>query len=340
MDFYRNKSALVTGGTGSIGSEIVRQLLSRGLRQVVVFSRDEIKQFLMASSIEDEHLRMYMGDIRDLESVREVFEKFQFDMIFHAAAMKHLVVCEDEPMEAVKRNVIGTDNLLRMARLYKLPNLVTISTDKAASPACVMGATKFIGEQITVNAALDSGNSYCCVRFGNVANSRASVIPIMIRRIIDGKRLWISDPDVTRFIMRISDAVKLVLDACTMAKGGEKFILKMKMMRLGELADTMTERIYPRFHERAAQEVEVRELARGEKLHEELLNTNEYPDVLENDHMFLIPRYGMSAEEAMEAYPGFGPAQVEIYKSDLAAEIDRGELEAIISEYIKSERYG
>ena len=243
--FFKNKRILVTGGTGSIGSEIVNQLLKNNAKEVVVFSRDEIKQFLMNSSVEDNRLKMFMGDVRDLESVRNVFEIYNFDIIFHAAAMKHLVVCENEPMEAVKTNIIGTENIIRMANVKNIQQVITISTDKAASPTSVMGATKFISEQITINAAMETGKKYSCVRFGNVANSRGSIIPLMIKRMKEGKDIWMSDPNVTRFIMRISDAVKLVLDSSKISQGGEKFILKMNGFKLDEMVDVMANKISP-----------------------------------------------------------------------------------------------
>jgi FlaA1/EpsC-like NDP-sugar epimerase len=336
-NYFKNKRALVTGGTGSIGSEIVRQLLKNDISEVVVFSRDEIKQFMMRSTIEDERFTEYMGDVRDLESVRGVFELFDFDIIFHAAAMKHLVVCENEPIETVKTNILGSNNIIRMAKVQNVPQLVAISTDKAAAPTCVMGATKFIAEQITINTAKETGNKYSCVRFGNVANSRGSVIPLMVKRIKEGKEIWISEPKVTRFIMRISDAVKLVLDASKISKGGEKFILKMKAFELKDLAEVMVKKIYPIISPtKSASKAKILGLSRGEKLDEELLNTIESENIFENKYMYLIPPFEMKEKTINKLYPGFNRAKVDSYNSRLADRMDQKELEKIIKEFIET----
>jgi UDP-N-acetylglucosamine 4,6-dehydratase len=206
------KTVLVTGGTGSIGSEIVLQLLQTNVSKVIVFSRDEIKQFSMQQRVNDPRLEMFMGDIRDYATLETVFENNKIDLVFHAAAMKHLVVAEHEPTECAKINILGTANLIHLCLKYKVSKTITISTDKAASPSSVMGATKFIAERITLNGNNNNFNQkFSCVRFGNVANSRGSVIPIMVDRIKNNKNIWITNPEVTRFLIRISDAVKLVL---------------------------------------------------------------------------------------------------------------------------------
>lgn len=251
---FKGKTILVTGGTGSVGSEIVRQLLEYDINKVIIFSRDEIKHFLMEQEIDDDRVEFIMGDIRDYNSIEFVFERYKIDIVFHAAAMKHLVVCENEPIECANTNVRGTNNLMRLCIKFRVPKAVTISTDKAASPTSVMGASKLIAERITLNAdsLTDNKQRFCCVRFGNVANSRGSVIPIMIARVMKGKDIWVSNPNVTRFVMRISSAVDLVLQATKITEGGELFVLKMKAFKLGDLVELMKNRIAPKLNKKLA----------------------------------------------------------------------------------------
>jgi FlaA1/EpsC-like NDP-sugar epimerase len=223
------KAVLVTGGAGSIGSSIVEQLLEFRVGKVIILSRDEIKHFLLKSRIPDPRLETVVCDVRDYHGLERIFNRYHIDMIFHAAAMKHVVVSEHFPIECARTNIIGTQNLVDLAVKFRIPKLITISTDKATSPSSVMGATKFIAEKVTLNA------NYSCVRFGNVANSRGSVIPVLIDNLVLGKPITITDTRVTRFIMGIPDAVKLVIQASQHARGGEIFILKMKAFRLGDL---------------------------------------------------------------------------------------------------------
>ena len=207
----KGKTVLVTGGTGSIGSEIVKQIFNYEINKVIIFSRDEIKHFLIKKRILNERLETVVGDIRDYRSAQRVFEENDIDLIYHAAAMKHVVLCEDFPIESAKTNIFGTQNIVDLAVKYGVPKLLTISTDKSAYPVNVMGATKFIAEKITLNA------NYSCVRFGNVANSRGSVIPVFIDSLLNNMPINISDPNVTRF--GIPDAVKLVIKATRYEKG-------------------------------------------------------------------------------------------------------------------------
>lgn len=170
-DILNSKIVLVTGGTGSIGSEIVRQLLDFDIKKVIIFNRDEIKQFIMKQELDDPRLEYIMGDIRDYNSIQNVFERNCIDFVFHTAAMKHLVVCENEPIECSETNVVGINNLIRLCVKYKVPKTITISTDKAAWPTSAMGASKLIGERITLNGnKVSNGKSkFCCVRFSNVS---------------------------------------------------------------------------------------------------------------------------------------------------------------------------
>jgi UDP-N-acetylglucosamine 4,6-dehydratase len=223
---FNGKSILITGGTGSIGSELLRQILSMDVERVIVFSRDEIKHFLLKKRIQDSRLKTIIGDVRDYKSLEGVFDEFDLDIIYHAAAMKHVVICEDNPVECIKTNILGTINLTDLARKHKISKMITISTDKSANPINIMGASKFIAERITLDA------NFSCVRFGNVANSRGSVIPVFLNSLICKSAFEITDPAATRFIMEIPEAVELILNATHNCQGGDIFILKMRSFNL------------------------------------------------------------------------------------------------------------
>ena len=322
----KGKTVLVTGGTGSIGGEIVRQILDYETNKVVIFSRDEIKHFLIKKRILDDRLETVVGDVRDYRSVQRVFEENDINLIYHAAAMKHVVMCEDFPIESAKTNIFGTQNVVDLAIKYGIPKLITISTDKSAYPVNVMGATKFIAEKITLNA------NFSCVRFGNVANSRGSVIPVFIDNLLNKKPISITDPDVTRFIIGIPDAVKLVIKATEYANGGDIFILKMKAFQLGDLLDVILDRIAPRLGiSKEDIEVNITGLLQGEKLHEDLINNTESNRVYELDDMYVILR----DDENVSKYQNIKKINLHEYTSKDVKLISKDEMEEIVMEYLK-----
>jgi len=323
-DKLRGKTVLVTGGTGSIGSEIVKQLLDYEVNKVIIFSRDEIKHFLVKKRILNERLVTVVGDVRDYRSVQRVFEEFNIDLIYHAAAMKHVVICEDFPIESAKTNILGTQNVVDLAIKFGIQKMITISTDKSAYPVNVMGATKFIGERITLNA------NFSCVRFGNVANSRGSVIPVFIDNLLNKKPISITDPNVTRFIIGIPDAVKLVITATEYAKGGDIFILKMKAFRLGDLLDLILDKIGPRLGVKDEIKVNKTGLISGEKLHEDLINNTESNRVYELDDMYVILR-----NDDVSKYQNIKKIDLHEYTSKDVELISKDELEEIVMKYLK-----
>ena len=317
----KGKTVLVTGGTGSIGSEIVKQILGYEVDKVIIFSRDEIKHFLVKKNILDDRLETVVGDVRDYRSIQRVFEEFDIDLVYHAAAMKHVVICEDFPVESAKTNIFGTQNVVDLAIKFGIPKMITISTDKAAYPVNVMGATKFIAEGITLNA------NYSCVRFGNVANSRGSVIPVFIDNLLNKKPISITDPNVTRFIIGIPDAVKLVLKATEYAKGGDIFILKMKAFRLGDLLDVILDRIAPRLGiSKEGIEVNVTSLEQGEKLHEDLINNTESNRIYEIDDMYVI----LNNNEDASKYQNIKKTDLHEYTSKDVELISKDGIEKIV----------
>ncbi|HJH27720.1 MAG TPA: hypothetical protein C5S37_13385, partial [Methanophagales archaeon] len=291
------------------------------------FSRDEIKHFLVKKRILDNRLETVVGDVRDYRSIQRVFEENDIDLVYHAAAMKHVVICEDFPIESAKTNIFGTQNVVDLAIKYEVPKLITISTDKSAYPVNVMGASKFIAERITLNA------SYSCVRFGNVANSRGSVIPVFIDNLLNRKPISITDSNVTRFIIGIPDAVKLVIKATEYARGGEIFILKMKAFRLGDLLDVILDRIAPKLDiSKENIEVNITGLVSGEKLHEDLINNTESNQIYELDDMYVILRNNEDGSK----YQNIKKIDLYEYTSKDVESISKDEIEEIVMKYLKN----
>lgn len=326
IEEFDGKTVLVTGGTGSIGIEIVKQILDYNVKRVIIFSRDEIKHFIIKKRILDERLETVIGDVNDFRSLLRVFEKFDIDIIYHAAAMKHVVVCENFPIENVKTNIFGTQNVVDLAIKYKVSKLITISTDKSVAPVNVMGATKFIAERITLNA------NFTCVRFGNVANSRGSVIPVFIDNLLNKNPINITNPDVTRFLIEIPDAVKLVLKATKYAKGGDIFILKMKAFKLGDLVDVIRNSISPRLGiSENDVKINIINLTSGEKLHEDLINSTESNRLYEIDDMYIV----LKNKEDVSNYQIIKKTYLYNYASDSAEMISKSEIEKIVIQYLE-----
>jgi len=238
---FKGKKILVTGGTGSIGSEIVRQLLKYEPKQIRIYSRDESKQFYLQQELIDEKnnelLRFLIGDIRDKDRLNRAFN--DIDIVFHAAALKHVPFCEDNPFEAIKTNIQGTQNVLDLAIDHKVEKVIAISSDKAVYPNTVMGISKLMMERLVVSASNYSGDpkiKFAVVRFGNVVNSRGSVIPLWVEQVKKGRSVTVTSEKMERFFMRIEDAVNLVFVAATVMLGQEIFVLKMPNFNILELA--------------------------------------------------------------------------------------------------------
>ncbi|TFD17778.1 SDR family NAD(P)-dependent oxidoreductase [Cryobacterium sp. TMT2-23] len=234
---YADKKVLVTGGTGSFGHTVTKKLLSRGVDEIRILSRDEAKQDLMRSEIADPRVRFYVGDIRDYESVERATR--DVDYVFHAAALKQVPSCEFFPMEAVKTNVLGSENVVRAADRAGVTSVVCLSTDKAVYPVNAMGMSKAMMEKVAQSYGLNNPNAattVSCVRYGNVMYSRGSVIPLFIRQLKAGKNLTVTNPDMTRFMMSLADSVDLVEFAFHNADQGDLFIRKAEACTVRDLA--------------------------------------------------------------------------------------------------------
>ncbi|HAQ0391204.1 TPA: UDP-N-acetylglucosamine 4,6-dehydratase family protein, partial [Enterococcus faecium] len=306
-----------------IGSEIVRQLLKYEPKAIRIYSRGEEKQFYMQQELSNHtNLRFLIGDIRD--SQRIDYACRDVDIIFHAAAMKHVPASEYNPMEAVKTNVMGTQNVIDAAIKNNVKHFVGISTDKVVSPTNTMGATKLLSEKLIIAANQYKGKTetiFSCVRFGNVMGSSGSVIPLFSKQIKNNKDITLTDVDMTRFMMSIPDAARLVLSAAMNSKFGETYVLKMPAINILTLAQSLI-KIYNDTHdEKYRGEIKVVGIRPGEKLYEELMTTDEIERSYENDKMYIIPPHYHATDEL---YKDYEKIKITAYSSD-ATELMSGQ---------------
>ncbi len=246
-NYFSGKTLMITGGTGSFGSTVLKRFLSSDIEQIRIFSRDEKKQDDIRHELQAKHpeyankVKFYIGDVRNIESIRDAMDGVDF--IFHAAALKQVPSCEFFPMEAVRTNVMGTDNLLRVAIDAKVKNVVCLSTDKAAYPINAMGISKAMMEKVirahALRASEKSGTVISCTRYGNVMCSRGSIIPLFIEQIKSGKPITITNPDMTRFLMNLDEAVNLVMFAFEHAHPGDLFVQKADASTIGVLGQAV-----------------------------------------------------------------------------------------------------
>jgi UDP-glucose 4-epimerase len=266
---FANKTLLITGGTGSFGNAVLRRFLDSDLREIRIFSRDEKKQDDMRKKYNNPKLKFYIGDVRDYQSVLNVVRSVDF--IYHAAALKQVPSCEFHPLEAVKTNVLGTENVLEAAIQCGVKRVVVLSTDKAVYPINAMGISKAMMEKVAVAKSRSSTQTVINVtRYGNVMASRGSVIPLFIEQIRAGKPITITDPSMTRFMMTLDDAVDLVLYAFEHGQPGEIFVQKAPAATIEVLATALTALVGKPEHE-----VRVIGTRHGEKLYEALLSREE-----------------------------------------------------------------
>lgn len=289
-DFYKGKTVLVTGGVGSIGSYLVQELLKYEPKTVRVLDNNETGLFDLEQALQSDRIRLLVGDIRDKERLTVAMEGV--DIVFHAAALKHVPLCEFNPYDAVKTNVIGTQNVLDAAYDQGVKKVITISTDKAVNPSNVMGATKLLAERLTLSANMYRGHkrsTFSCVRFGNVLNSRGSVIPLFTQQIQRGGPITVTHPEMRRFFMDIPSATGLILKAGMLSTGNEIFILKMPAARIIDFAEVMCDLLAPEYGFKPEEiAIEIIGMRVGEKIDEELLITDETSCVYENDDLIVV----------------------------------------------------
>lgn len=235
---FKNKILLITGGTGSFGNAVLKRFLDSDIKEIRVFSRDEKKQHDMRVELKSEKIKFYIGDVRDFNSINNALK--DVDYVFHAAALKQVPSCEFYPLEAVKTNILGTENVINAAIQNMVKKVICLSTDKAVYPINAMGISKAMMEKVMVAKSRVSGNTVLVgTRYGNVMASRGSVIPLFYEQILNGQSITITDPKMTRFMMTLDDAVELVLYAFENGNSGDIFVQKSPASTIGDLADAM-----------------------------------------------------------------------------------------------------
>jgi len=280
---FKNKVLLISGGTGSFGKSVLDKILKSGIREVRIFSRDELKQDNMRRLYDDSRLHFYIGDVRDKSSIDDAMRGV--DYVFHAAALKQVPSCEFHPMQAVKTNIIGTENLLNSAIELGVEKVVVLSTDKAVYPINAMGISKAMMERLVVSKSRNiKKTNIVCTRYGNVMASRGSVIPLFINQIKSGKKITITDPNMTRFMMSLDQAVNLVLFAFENGKSGDIFVQKAPAATIGLLADTIKNIMRVPNHT-----TKIIGTRHGEKLYETLLTKEEMVKAVDMGEYYRIP---------------------------------------------------
>ena len=284
MKFFKNKIVMITGGTGSFGSTAVKKFINSDIKQIRVFSRDEKKQEDMRIFLKDSRIKYYIGDVRDYDSINQAMKKV--DYVFHAAALKQVPSCEFYPMEALRTNVIGTENVLNSAIKNYVKRVIVLSTDKAVYPINAMGISKAMMEKFMIAKSRMCNKKetiFCATRYGNVMTSRGSVIPLFIDLVKKKKPLTITDPKMTRFLMSLEESVNLVLYAFKNGKQGDIFVQKSPAASIGDLAQAIKELF------QSKNQIKIIGTRHGEKLYETLLSREEMAVAKNVNNYYRIP---------------------------------------------------
>ena len=291
MSIFTGKVLLITGGTGSFGNAVLRRFLNSDIKEIRIFSRDEKKQDDMRHALQNPKVKFYIGNVRDKSSVDIAMRGV--DYVFAAAALKQVPSCEFFPMEATRTNVIGTGNVLESAIEHGVENVVVLSTDKAAYPINAMGISKELMEKVAISKGRELGEgaatTICCTRYGNVMASRGSVIPLWVEQMMEGKPITITDPNMTRFMMTLDDAVDLVVYAFQHGHNGDLFVQKAPAATLSTLAEALKQiyaKVNPKYGET---EVRVIGTRHGEKLYETLVTREEMSKAIDMGNYYRIP---------------------------------------------------
>ena len=295
--FFQDKRVLVTGACGTVGRELIRQLLANHkVCELIGIDNNESELFFLEEEFaEFENVSFFLADVRDRDKISRKMK--HMDIVFHTAAFKHVILCERSPFEAVQTNILGIQNIINGAIENKVERVIFTSSDKAVNPTNVMGASKLMGERLMAAANSNSredGPIFTSTRFGNVLGSRGSVIPIFREQIRRGGPVTLTDPAMTRFIMSLEEAIRLVIESACHALGGEVFITKMPAIRIKDLAEVMIEELAPRY-ESSAENIEIKIIGSkpGEKMYEELMNEEEIRRAWELEQYFVVlPAYG------------------------------------------------
>jgi len=323
---FEGKKILITGGTGSLGQALTKRLLQMGVDTIRIFSRNESNQVQIESKFNDERLRFLLGDIRDYSRLVKAFE--DIDIVFHAAALKHVPVIEYNPFEAIKTNVIGTQNVIDACLEQNIKIAIGIGTDKAVSPLNTYGATKLLMEKLFVTANSYSNpnrhsTKFIATRYGNVLGSSGSVISIFIKQIREKKKITITDPTMTRFSMTMDDALDLILESANIGKGSEIFIPKLQAYSIIDLKNALIDLLNDTGEE-------ITGIRGGEKMHEVLINEDEIRYTWELNDKYVLFNPMHKEEKIKETYPKIKKVSLHKYSSDQVDKIPKTELKKII----------
>ena len=328
---FEGKKILITGGTGSLGQALTKHLLQKNVDTIRIFSRNESKQIEMESSFNDKRLRFLLGDVRDMERLNRAFE--DVDIVFHAAALKHVPVIEYNPFEAIKTNVIGSQNVINACLENDVSKAICIGTDKAVSPLNTYGATKLLMEKLFVSASnyLDKKKhktKFIALRYGNVLGSSGSVIPKFIEQIKNKQKITITDPNMTRFSITMDDALNFIIHAAELGKGSEIFLPKLRAYTISDVKAALFELL-------GHTEEKVIGIRPGEKIDEVLISVDEIRHGGEYENMYMITNNSkLSVDDQQVLYPGIKAIQnMEPYSSKTAEKITKEELKNIIKKY-------
>lgn len=327
LRMFKNKKILITGGTGSLGSALTRRLLSTDVNTVRIFSRDELKQSQMESNFNDGRLRFLIGDIRDKERLEKAVE--DIDIVIHTAALKIVPVIEYNPFEAIKTNVQGAQNLVDACLKHDVEFALAIGTDKAVSPFNTYGATKLLMERLFVSANYHKGihkTKFSCVRYGNVLGSRGSIIPTFIEQIKSGKKITITDPNMTRFNITMEQALNLIFRVIKNGHGGDVHIPKLDAYRVGDMKEVLLDIMNTKNEE---ERIPIRP---GEKYHEVLINEHELRNTYENQDDDYVIYENPLAKNPFESIPNSKKTSLTAqYSSDKVRKVSKEELKEILS---------
>ncbi len=321
-EYLRNRTVLVTGGTGSIGKALVRQILNFNPDSIRVLSRDEYSQYCFCRELKnDGKVRFLLGDIRDKERLRLAMDSV--DYVFNAAALKQVPSCEFNPFEAVKTNVIGTQNLIEVAMETGVEKVILVSTDKVVNPINTMGTTKLLAEKLMRSANFYKGRRetvFSCVRFGNVLGTRGSVIPLFLSQLKNSNPITLTHRKMTRFVMTLRKAVHLVLKAGELAKDGETFILRMPAIKILDLIEVLNG-VYAQKQGWEAVKIAETGIREGEKMHEDLLFSHEVNYASLNEEMIVVGFNRLGTD--------ISPS---LYRSEFAPYLDQSEIFNLLQE--------
>lgn len=330
-NLWKSKSVLITGACGTVGRELLRQVVKHAPSQIVGLDNNESELFfLMEEYAQHSNVKLYLGDVRDKDKLIQTMRGI--DVVLHSAALKHVILCEESPRDAIQSNILGVQNIIDAAMINGVERVLFTSSDKAVNPTNVMGTSKLMGERLMTAANAtrrDDFPIFASTRFGNVLGSRGSVIPLFMRQIKSGGPVTLTDERMSRFIMTLEEAVRLVMESTFLARGGEVFVTKMPVLRIPDLAQVMIEELSDRDDSNSPKiKLQLIGSKPGEKLYEELMNDEETRRTVElPDYFVVLPAFKSVYREIDYCYPNMSDIGLdEPYNSSLQKPMTKAEI--------------